>query len=824
MNSWLEDMSVSGRLMMSFGFVSLATAIVAAIIANQGGGDWQWPFVAVLIAGGIGSAAALQLVGRAGEGASGAEDAMKSSALSNCSTNIMVANVDYEITYMNDTMVEMLRRNEAALRSDLPQFSADNLIGANIDIFHKDPSHQRRILNGLTSTIETSISVGGLDFLLTVSPVLSNGARVGTVVEWQDVTEKNVRTKEFSRLTSALKDCSTNVMVADENYDLVYMNDTMVAMLQEAEADIRSDLPQFDAGSLIGTNIDVFHKNPAHQRSILNKLKETTQTTIHVGGRTFFLTVTPVFDDAGKRVGTVVEWQDQTQERRRATEMARINSALKNCTTNIMVADEGNNIVYMNDTMVAMLKNAEADLRRDLPNFNSSRLLGENMDVFHKNPNKQRDLIANLTTTYQAEITVGGRFFSLIANPVLDDQGNRVGTVVEWADITAQRLVEGEVNEVVQAAVAGDFSKRLVLEGKDGFLLNIAESLNNICAMSEDGLGDVGRFLSALAQGDLTKRIDNDYQGLFETLRSDANETGTRLTQIVTEILQAAREVASAASEISTGTMDLSQRTEEQASNLEETAASMEEIASTVKQNAENAVSANDLAGDARDVAAKGGEVATDAVAAMGRIEESSQRISDIIGVIDEIAFQTNLLALNAAVEAARAGEAGKGFAVVASEVRTLAQRSSEAARDIKGLIVDSNGLVRDGVELVNNAGASLSDIVERINKLADLVGGIANASREQASGVEEVNTAIAQMDEVTQQNSALVEESSASAQTLRDQAQNVERLMKFFHTGEADHGMKRPSGNGARQMTRRVSAPVVETDVGGGDDDWSEF
>jgi methyl-accepting chemotaxis protein len=281
---------------------------------------------------------------------------------------------------------------------------------------------------------------------------------------------------------------------------------------------------------------------------------------------------------------------------------------------------------------------------------------------------------------------------------------------------------------------------------------------------------------------------------------------------VISEIKLTAREVSNAAVEISTSTTDLSQRTEEQAAGLEETAASMEEMAATVKKNADNAQQANQLTAGTREVADRGGQVVADAVRAMSRIEDSSSKIADIIGVIDEIARQTNLLALNAAVEAARAGDAGRGFAVVASEVRTLAQRSSQAAKDIKDLITNSNSQVKDGVDLVNKAGASLNEIVESIKAVASIVADIANASIEQATGIEQVNKALTQMDEVTQQNSALVEENAATAKTLESQSAAMADRVNAFVIGGAEEPtavvrMQRPAAPTARPAGKPPAA-----------------
>jgi methyl-accepting chemotaxis protein len=296
----------------------------------------------------------------------------------------------------------------------------------------------------------------------------------------------------------------------------------------------------------------------------------------------------------------------------------------------------------------------------------------------------------------------------------------------------------------------------------------------------------LGAGLDRLAEGDLTCRLSDDFTAEYRKVQSDFNAAIDRLRQTIGDIVSSTREVSSAAAEISTSTTDLSQRTERQAANIEETSASMEQVSATVKKNAENAQQANQLTKDTCEVADRGGQVVTKAVSAMSRIEESSRKISDIIGVIDEIARQTNLLALNAAVEAARAGEAGRGFAVVASEVRSLAQRSAQAAKDIKDLITNSNTQVREGVELVNRAGGSLGEIVESIKRVATIVADIANASNEQAGGLDQISKALAQLDEVTQQNSALVEENAATAKTLEHQSAAMGERIDFFRLGEA--------------------------------------
>ncbi|MCG5243541.1 methyl-accepting chemotaxis protein [Azospirillum doebereinerae] len=635
------------------------------------------------------------------------------------------------------------------------------------------------------------------------------------------IREMEARTLEATRLRAALQTCQTNVMVADNELDIIYMNETMLEMLRAAESDLRRDLPDFRTDNLLGRNIDAFHRNPAHQRGMLKRLTGAHRAQVEVGGRIFGLTASPILNARGERLGTVVEWDDRTErlarereQARIATENVRVRAALDNCQTNVMVADENLDIVYMNRTMVEMLRVAEEEMAKQLPGFRVDTLLGASIDRFHRNPQHQRSMLATLTKRHEAALSIGGRSFVLIVSPVWNDRKERVGTVVEWSDLTAQKAIQEEIGSMVRAASNGDFSVRLDPAGKGDFQRMLVESLNGLCQQVESALEDIGQLFSALAEGDLTQRVRDDYAGLLKVLSNDANTTTERLSDTTRRIIASSSEVAAAADEIANGAVDLAERTEQQASNLEETAAAMEEIASTVKANAENAQQANNLALGARDVALRGGEVVKNAVGAMGQIASSSQRISDIIGVIDEIAFQTNLLALNAAVEAARAGDAGKGFAVVAQEVRTLAQQSSDAAKDIKSLILESGGHVRQGVDLVNSAGGQLDEIITSIKRVADIVSEIAEASREQTVGIDEINRAISNMDQMTQQNSALVEESAGSSRTLQESATGLLTLVSFFQISDPPVPVLKAVPS-APKAPARVEAPRKMADRG---------
>jgi len=718
------------------------------------------------------------------------------SALKVCQANIMIADENLNISYLNDSVTAMLSANEHKLQRDLPNFNVASLVGQNIDVFHKNPSHQRGLLANLRTVYKTQINVAGLTFDLIATPVFDNEQqRIATLVEWKDVTEQLANEKEKqemaannARISSALDVCQANVMLADSDLNIVFANHSVLEMLSNNQAQLRTALPNFDASNLIGENIDVFHANPAHQRQMLNALTDTYKTDINVAGFTFGLIATPVYDDQGEKVGTVVEWDDKTQRlaaeesaAKLANENSRVKSALDNVTTNAMIADAEFNIVYLNDAVLSMMRNAENDLKKDLPNFDSSKLLGANIDIFHKNPAHQRAMLERLSSTYKTEIVVGGRTFALVANPVFNDENERIGTIVEWNDRTSEVVIEKEVADLVSAASEGNLTQRINESGKEGFYLRLSQGLNQLVSIVDDAVTDTAQMLDALANGDLTQRITQEYHGSFDKLKRDANVTADKLTEVINRISSSATLVASGAEEISQGNADLSQRTEEQASSLEETASSMEQMTSTVRQNADNAKVANELAEETSSKAMQGGEVVNRAVQSMSGINESSKKISDIIGVIDEIAFQTNLLALNAAVEAARAGEQGRGFAVVAGEVRNLAQRSAGAAKEIKDLIRDSVSKVEDGTLLVNESGETLKDIVASVKRVTDMISDIAEASVEQSSGIEQVNKAVTQMDEMTQQNAALVEEASAAGESMAEQANDMRRLLNFF-------------------------------------------
>lgn len=745
-------------------------------------------------------------------------------AMAGSATATMMVDRDLLVTYMNPATLSLLESLEPVLKNIWSDFKAteDHMMGKCIDDFHRNPAHQRKILDDPDNLpYQTNIKLGDQTIRLNVAAIIdANGKYVGSSLEWANITQQVANDDAVARMQGAMAGSATATMMVDRDFLITYMNPATISLLESLEPVMQSIWSDFkaDEGYMMGKCIDDFHRNPAHQRKILDDPANLPyQTDIKLGDQTVRLNVAAIMDKENNYVGSSLEWENITVQVNAEIEIGRLVSATQGMTVNLMMADPDGVINYMNPAVVKMLSRREKSIQKALPNFAVDKIIGTNFDSFHANPAHQQKLLQPENLPYSSSIQVAELHFDLIAIALRDDNGNHLGTAVEWTDstesVTAQRRVEG----LIEQAVQGNLSERIDAEDFQGFMKNLAGSINTFVDTVSEPLTNCQSVLSEMATGNLQKEMEGEYQGSFAELQTAINTTINNLRNMVGEIMEASSHVSTSSREISQGNTDLSQRTEEQASSLEETASSMEELTATVKENSEAANKANQLSGTTMQQAESGGKVVEDAVVAMKEINNASREISDIIGVIDEIAFQTNLLALNAAVEAARAGDQGRGFAVVAAEVRNLAQRSASAAKEIKALISNSVDKVNQGTELVNDSGQKLAEIVESVRSVSGLVGEIANASQEQANGIEEVNQAITQMDSMTQQNSALVEEAAAAAEALTEQAGNMLELMSFFKTGD-ESGAKggkivSPVTNKADKTKRKV----VE-------DDWEEF
>ncbi|EJC64619.1 PAS domain S-box [Rhizobium leguminosarum bv. viciae WSM1455] len=536
------------------------------------------------------------------------------------------------------------------------------------------------------------------------------------------------------------------------------MNEAVTALLKEAETDLKKELPRFDFARLVGSNIDIFHKNPSHQRNMLAALKTQHRATIWVGHRAFDLIVTPLLEGK-KTTGFVVEWAN-AKERLQNVDFQGQMVAISRVQGIIEFTTDGE-IVTANDNFLKAIGYRLEEIRGRShsmlvePNYAKSPAYQEFWDALRRGQ------------VQAAEFTRYGKNGKLVVinasyNPILDAKG-KITKVVKFAT---------DVTERVHA------------------------------------VNTIGAALTKLAQGDLSFSIDQPFAPDFEGLRNTMNEALAQMRNTLSDVARSTDQIDTGTREISQSAEDLSKRTEQQAASLEETAAALDEITVNVNNAAKRAEEARHAAATASENAERSGKVVADAVGAMSRIENSSNQISNIIGVIDEIAFQTNLLALNAGVEAARAGDAGKGFAVVAQEVRELAQRSAQAAKEIKGLIRNSSDEVSTGVKLVSETGESLRTIQQNIVVVNDHMEAITSSAKEQATGLSEVNSAVNQMDQVTQQNAAMVEETNAASATLAQETARLRELIEVFELGGPTG---RPSSSNAKHLASSISSRRLE-------------
>jgi methyl-accepting chemotaxis protein len=489
----------------------------------------------------------------------------------------------------------------------------------------------------------------------------------------------------------------------------------------------------------------------------------------------------------------------------------RIKNALDNCSIGIMVTDSEHTIVYANSSVVARLKRTLERASATLQALSDAGLIGASLPAF-LGADALRAGTSGLGRRRRLEL--GGHIFYVTQDPVLDDGGRVVGYVLEWNDRTEEEALEEQVARIVEAASNGDFQQRVSIEiggthatGEHDFIPRLVASINRLLETSDTGLNDVARVLQALAEGNLTQRITGQYGGTLASLKDNSNLTVTRLDEMVGAIKSTAATIESAVAELSNGSRELSAHAGTQAARLSEASAAMQALSRMVRDNADDAEKSTHFVSDAASVASRGGEVMSQAVTTMSEISEASQKIAQIIGVVDEIAFQTNLLALNAAVEAARAGEQGRGFAVVASEVRSLAGRSGAAAREIKMLINHSAARVANGLTLVGSAGKTMNEVVCAVQQATELIGRISTACQTQSAEIDNVGRAIEEVDEATRRNTQLVEAAAFSASCLREQAASLVSTVDVFKL--SSHGQFAAQESAADSFARRVASGV---------------
>ncbi|KUJ75616.1 hypothetical protein AVO42_09960 [Thiomicrospira sp. XS5] len=462
-------------------------------------------------------------------------------------------------------------------------------------------------------------------------------------------------------------------------------------------------------------------------------------------------------------------------------EATKLQTAINQISSNLMITDANLNIVYMNDEMQRFMQTEEAKLKEYLPQFDASSLIGQNIDIFHHNAQHQRQLLNELTEPYVANIQIGDTHLEVNTIPIFNRAGSRTATLAEWRDKTQEIQLINQVQKTVDAAKNGLLDQRIDLSRVSGLARELSAAINEMMETIEHPISQAVDLGVALSEGNLTQHMQGEFKGRFALLQDSLNVAVENLSNMMNQTRIAIHNVNTCANEISQSSLSLNERTQSQAASLQETAANMEQMTSAVQQNAVNAGKSSQVTQTTARQAAQSETVMNKAESSMKQIHESSQKINEIIGLIDNIAFQTNLLALNAAVEAARAGEHGKGFAVVAGEVRSLAGKSSDAARDIRQLIEDTVAKVAEGTDQVRASGEELHSIVASIENVNEMIDDIAASSQEQSEGVKQSNQAIAEIDSAVQENAALVEETTAMAEDLSGMADSMEENVAQF-------------------------------------------
>lgn len=701
-------------------------------------------------------------------------------ALNAISSGVMVADKQRNIIFANPAVNQMLKKYEADIRAVLPHFSADHLIGQNIDQFHRDPGHQRRILSELTAPMSSSIMLGDVNFELHLFPLLDDhGNPNGAMVEWVDKTEFNLT----SNMLAAL-DRSQGVIEFRPSGEVLRANENFL------------NLMGYEISEIVGKHHRMFVDKEYSHDPEYKAFWEQLQNGEFASGE--YLR----FNSRGEEVWIQASYNPVKASNGKVTRVVK----------------------YATDITAEKRKNAYFS--------GQIKAINQSQAVIEFDPTG-KILEANNNFLNAMGYTLGeiqGKHHSLFV-----DAEYRASSEyrIFWEELADGQFQHGEFHRL------GNGGKEVWIQATYSPIVDHAGRVFKIVKYATDITGrktavnDICNVMLSLSKGSLTESLEREYQGEFVQLAESINDFITNLSSIISEIRSGSETINSASAEIAKGNADLSIRTEQQASSLEETASSMEEITSTVQLNAENAKQANGLASEASKVAIEGGKLIKEVVGTMSGINQSAKKIADIIGVIDGIAFQTNILALNAAVEAARAGEQGRGFAVVASEVRTLAQRSANAAKDIKDLISDSVSKVETGNQLVNRSGDTMGEIVTAIQRVNDIMSEISSASSEQASGIDEINKAIAQMDEMTQQNAALVEEAAAAAESMSSQASQLISRVNFFELSEESQGHQESTvpltstAQNKPKIARKAIASRIEklsSKAPSDEDEWESF
>ena len=733
-------------------------------------------------------------------------------AVDNSGTASMHIDREFVLTYANESTVKLIEKNLDVFKSAFPMVDFNDLMGACIDVFHKAPSYQRGILDNVNNLpYMATIKVKDLSFDLNITAILDAGGNyIGNALEWSDVTALKEKEGVALRYQGAVDNSATASMHIDRDFLLTYANAATVKLIEKNLSVFQEAFPSVDFNNLMGACIDMFHKTPSYQRGILDNVNNLPyQATIKVMDLSFDLNITAILDTSGNYIGNALEWSDVTARLEAANRAESLFSMIENAATNFMTCDTDLRITYCNPAVKTMFSQYTPEIRKLFPMFDVNHLIGENIDIFHKDPSHQRRLLGDQRgLPVAAEIKVGDLEFGVTASALLDAEGKMMGNGVEWIDLNERAKYRDEVTKVIVGASEGELKVRGDSNRLDEVYEPMMVGVNQIMDAVSAPIAEARTVLNEMSNANLVARMNGEYKGDFDDMKNDLNAAINSLDSAIGEVSSSSTQVAATTNQISEGAQTLANGASSQAASIEEISASLEEMGAMVKQNADNATHATSLAKESLGSSEKGTSAMERMGEAIQKIKDSSDQTAKIVKTIDEIAFQTNLLALNAAVEAARAGDAGKGFAVVAEEVRSLAQRSAEAAKNTASLIEDAVRNAEGGVQISNEVREALSEIVDGSSKVSDLINEIAAASQEQSEGISQINDAVASMDKVTQENAANSEESSASAVDLNDQVGTLNEIIYRFKITQAAGVVQ--GAPAAPQRSAPAAAPVA--------------
>ena len=674
------------------------------------------------------------------------------SVLDDMPLNVMLCDRDLTITYVNKASLVGL----ASLQEWLP-VPADKILGASLDIFHRDPTYQRKILADADQLPRRAqIRVGPKVLDLNVRAILDgDGVYVGAMATWADITDKLELEHQVARVTSMMENSPTNMMFADRDFVITYMNPASLNTLRG----LQQYLP-VSVDKVVGSSLDIFHKNPVYQRGILADTGQLPRrANIQVGPETLDLFVSPILDSDGNYIGAMATWEVITEKLALEVEIARITSMMENSPLNIMFADKDFTITFMNPASLNTLRGLEAHLP-----VKADKIVGSSLDIFHKKPSYQRGILADESQLpRRANIQVGPETLDLLVSAIRDKSGNYIGAMATWEVITDKLALEtttreaaedlrhkvDQILDVVSAAAAGDLTREVPVSG-------------------EDAIGQLGTGLDAF----------------LRTMRGSMAEIGTTaetLAAAADQLTELSQGMEVGAASTADRAFSASAASEEVSASIQTVASAAEEMTASIAEIAKNA-------SDAATVATSAVGVANGAKQTVGDLGNSSAEIGMVIKTITSIAQQTNLLALNATIEAARAGEAGKGFAVVANEVKELAKETARATEDISAKIEAIQSGTRGAVDAITEIG----DIIDRINDIQTTIASaveeqtattneIARSVTEASTGANGIAADISQVNEAAADTKQGAQNSLQSATELAGMSIELKRLLGQF-------------------------------------------